>query len=106
FLGLENIEKKQYFHENMLEIARHFSSINLYSVGIAVLGLLLIIFIPKFFPRVPVLLVALIVPTVLSVLLFPGKMATIGSSFGGISQSLPSFTFPEITFDKLLYLWQ
>src|SRR5699024_6132513 len=39
FLGLENIEKKEYFHENMLEIIRHVDEINLYSILIAVLGL-------------------------------------------------------------------
>src|SRR5699024_12673051 len=27
-------------------------------------------------------------------------------AFGGISQALPSFSLPEFTFDKLLYLWQ
>ena len=105
FLGLENIEKKEYFHENMLEIIRHVDEINLYSILIAVLGLLIIVFLPKLFPRVPVLLVALIVPAILSFFLFPGKMATIGTAFGGIPQSLPGFHFPTITFDKLLYLW-
>ena len=105
FLGLENIEKKEYFHENMLEIIRHVDEINLYSILIAVLGLLIIVFLPKLFPRVPVLLVALIVPAILSFFLFPGKMATIGTAFGGIPQSLPGFQLPTITFDKLLYLW-
>ena len=105
FLGLENIEKKEYFHENMLEIIRHVDEINLYSILIAVLGLLIIIFLPKFFPRVPVLLVALVIPAILSFFLFPGKMATIGTAFGGIPQSLPGFQLPTITIDKLLYLW-
>lgn len=106
FLGLENIEKQQYFHQNMLEIFNQIHTINLYSIGIALLGLALIIFIPKFFPRVPVLLIALIVPALISFSLFPGKVATIGSAFGGISSSLPNFQFPEFTFSKLLYLWQ
>src|SRR5699024_5427268 len=57
FLGLENIEKKQYFHQNMLEIIQHLPSVNVYSILIAILGVLLVIFIPRFFPRVPVLLV-------------------------------------------------
>lgn len=105
FLGLENIEKKEYFHENMLEVIRHVDEINLYSILIAVLGLLIIIFLPKLFPRVPVLLVALVVPAILSFFLFPGKMATIGTAFGGIPQSLPEFQLPNITFAKLLYLW-
>src|SRR5699024_8070869 len=104
--GLENIEKKEYFHQNMMEIVNNFHSINLYSVFIAIIGLLIIIFVPKFSPRTPVLLVALILPTLLVVFFMPGKVATIGSAFGGISQSLPAFKFPEITFDKMLYLWQ
>lgn len=106
FFGLENIEKKQYFHENMLEIIGNFHTVNMYSIIVAIIGLLIIIFIPRFFPRVPVLLVALIIPALLSVLVFPGKVATIGSAFGGISQSLPGFQLPNITVDKLLYLWQ
>lgn len=106
FLGLEGVEKKEYFHQNMLEIIHHLPSINLYSVAIAILGLLLIIFVPKLFPRVPVLLVALLIPAVLSFFLLEGKVATIGSAFGGISQSLPGFQFPTITLDKMMYLWQ
>lgn len=106
FFGLENIEKKEYFHQNMYEIFSNFHAINLYSILIGIIGLLIIIFVPKLSPRMPVLLVALIVPTLLVVLFMPGKVATIGSAFGGISQSLPGFKFPEITFDKLLYLWQ
>src|SRR5688500_5465383 len=38
FLGLTGLDKKQYFHENMLEIFRHLSFINFYSVGMAILG--------------------------------------------------------------------
>lgn len=106
FFGLENIEKKQYFHENMLELLNNFHTVNIYSIIIGIIGLLIIIFIPKFFPRVPVLLVALIIPALLSVILFPGKVATIGTAFGGIPQSFPGFSIPEITFSKLLYLWQ
>src|SRR5699024_2412426 len=105
FLGLENIEKKEYFHENMLEIIRHVDEINLYSILIAVLGLLIIVFLPKLFPRVPVLLVALIVSAILSFFLFTDNMTIIGTAFGGIPQSLQGFQLPTITFDKLLYLW-
>src|SRR5690625_1039375 len=106
FFGLENIEKKQYFHENMLEIVKNFHTINFYSIILAIVGLLLIVFVPKLFPRVPVLLIALIIPTLISYLFFPDKLATIGSSFGGIPQALPGLHIPEITFEKLLYLWQ
>lgn len=106
FFGLDNIDKKQYFHQNMIEIFNQFHTVNLYSILIGIIGLLIIIFVPKLFPRLPVLLVALIVPTLIVVLFIPDKVATIGSAFGGISQSLPAFHIPEITLDKLLYLWQ
>ena len=106
FLGLEGLEKKEYFHQNMIQLAQNLDSINIFSVLTAVIGLLIVIFIPRFFPRVPVLLVALIVPTVVAVIFFPSKVATIGSAFGGIPQSLPTFKFPNITWEKILMLWQ
>ena len=105
FLGLENLEKKQYFHENMLEIIKNIGTTNIYSIIIAIMGLFIIIFLPKLAPRAPVLLVALVVPAILSVFIFPDKMATIGTAFGGIPQSFPGLHFPEVTIDKLLYLW-
>ncbi|WP_217589505.1 SulP family inorganic anion transporter [Lentibacillus saliphilus] len=106
FLGLQGLEKKEYFHENMLELFRHLSTINGYSVLTAIIGLFIIIVVPKLFPKVPVLLAALIVPTIVTIIFYPGQTATIGSAFGGISQSLPSFHFPEITWDKIMMLWQ
>ena len=106
FFGFENIEKKQYFHQNMLEIVKNFHTINYYSIILAIVGLLLIIFVPKLFPRVPVLLIALIIPTLISIIIFPGKVTTIGTAFGGIPQAFPGFKIPEITWQKLLYLWQ
>lgn len=106
FLGLEGIEKKEYFHENMLQILQNLASINLYSILIGLIGILIVIYIPRFFPRLPVLLVALIIPTLLAIIFFPGKLATIGTEFGGISQSFPGISFPKITFEKILYLWQ
>lgn len=106
FLGLEGIIKKEFFHENMLQIIRNITTTNIYSIITALSGILIVIFLPRFFPRVPVLLVALIIPTVLAIILFPGKIATIGSEFGGISQSFPGFKIPKISLEKVLYLWQ
>src|SRR5699024_7504667 len=75
FLGLEGITEKEYFHENMYQIFRSLPSLNLYSVFIAVIGLVIVIYTPKLFPRVPALLVALILPTVIAVLFFPHQVA-------------------------------
>lgn len=106
FLGLEGLEKKQYFHENMFQLVKSVTTINGYSILTAMIGLLIIIFLPKYFPRVPVLLVALIVPTIIAFIFYPSEIATIGTAFGGIPQSLPDFNIPAITWDKILMLWQ
>lgn len=106
FLGLEGMEKKEYFHENMLQIFSHLHTINIYSIIIGVIGILIVILLPKYFPRIPALLIALLIPTLIGIIFFPGKLATIGTEYGGISQALPSIQLPKITLEKLLYLWQ
>ena len=106
FLGLEGMDKKEYFHENIIQIAQNFSSLNFYSIFIAILGVLILIFIPRLFPRIPVLLIALIIPAVIAFLFFPGKVETIGSAFGGIPQSLPSFQLPDLSWNKIITLLQ
>src|SRR5690625_4068073 len=43
FLGLEGIVKKEYFHENMLQIFHNISTINIYSIITALIGILIVI---------------------------------------------------------------
>lgn len=106
FLGLEDMEKKEYFHETLFQIIEKLPTMNGYSILTAVIGVVILILIPRFFPRVPVLLVALIIPALIAYFLFPGEVATIGTAFGGISQSLPSLQIPEITLTKIITLLQ
>lgn len=106
FFGLENVEKKTYFHENMLELARQAHTFNFYSILTAIIGLACIIIIPRIAPKVPLLLAALIVPTVIAMIFYPNKLETIGTAYGGIPNSLPAFQFPEITLDKIMLLWK
>lgn len=105
-LGLENMEKKQYFHQTIGELIKNIGTINGYSILIGIMGFAIILFMPYMTKKIPPLLFALIIPTIISVLLFPGKLATIGSAYGGVSQALPSFHFPKITWEKVLTLWQ
>src|SRR5699024_2045731 len=83
-LGDDDVEKKEYLHQNMMEIVNNIDTINLFSIIVALIGFASVIIVPKVFPRVPVLLVALIIPTIASLLIYPGKVATIGTAFGGI----------------------
>lgn len=106
FFGLTGVESKEFFHENMIAVFHQFHTINLFSVLTAIIGVALLFILPKLAPRVPLLLVALLVPTLISVLFFPGKVETIGTAFGGIPRALPSIHFPEISLTKLVNLWQ
>src|SRR5699024_3862109 len=51
FLGLEDIQKHEYFHQNMLELVSKIDTVDFYSILIALVGFLIIIFLPKLFPR-------------------------------------------------------
>lgn len=106
FFGLEGVEKKEYFHQNMMELWNQIHTINTYSIIVALIGIATLIILPKIAPKLPLLLVALVIPTLISVFLFPGKLETIGTAFGGIPKELPAFQFPQLTLDKLITLWQ
>jgi len=105
FFGLTGLERNEFFHEDMIGIIKQFHTVNFLSIMTAVLGIAVIFILPKIAPKIPIFLVALLIPTIVSVLFFPGKVETIGSAFGGIPSSLPSFHFPEITLSKLVALW-
>lgn len=103
FLGLE-VEKHEAFVHNVKEIFIHISETNGYSVLTAGLCLAAILFASKFFPKIPGALLGLIFSTLAASLLYPGQVATIGSTFGEIPNTLPAFKFPEITMERLQQL--
>ncbi|AOZ94298.1 SulP family inorganic anion transporter [Paenibacillus crassostreae] len=106
FFGLENLEKHEYFFSNMKEVVMHLGATNSYSILVAAICLTTIYITPKLFPRIPSSLAGLLLSTVVAALLFPDKVATIGSTYGAISNSLPNFHFPDFTLDKIQNLIQ
>ncbi|MBU7316865.1 SulP family inorganic anion transporter [Paenibacillus oleatilyticus] len=104
FLGLSGIRKHEDFISNMKEIGLHLSTVNLYSVLTAVVCLALLLVTPKLVPRVPGSLIGLLVSSVLSVLLFEGRVDTIGSTYGAIPGTLPQFHVPDVTLEKIIPL--
>lgn len=101
FLGLQNLEKHEYFLSNMKELGKHIGTTNGYSMLVASICLLAIIITPKFIPKVPASLVGLLVSTVIAAALFPDKVATIGSTYGAISNSLPSLHLPDLGIENI-----
>lgn len=96
FLGLTGVENKESFISNMAEIFHHLYTINMYSVLTAVICLVIILITSKLFPKVPGSLLGLIVSTVIAASFFPGQVATIGSAYGEIPNSLPKLSFPDM----------
>ena len=88
--------------EKLALVFEHFSSINLWALLVGVIGLAILIVWPKISKKIPGSLIAVIVGSL--VCLIPAVSAnTIGSSFT-ISSALPTFSFPEMTMDKVLAL--
>lgn len=104
FLGLSGVEKHETFFSNIRELILHLDSINLYSLITAGICLLLVLLTPKFFPKVPGPLIGLLISTIVASIFFPTQLATIGSTYGEIPNTLPNFRIPEITFERIQLL--
>lgn len=104
FLGLSHVEKHERFWPNMREILENIASINGYSLITAGLCLGVILVLAKIAPKIPATLVGLILSTLAASLLFPDKVATIGSTFGAIPSTLPHFQMPDVTWDRIQLL--
>lgn len=106
FLGLNGVENHEDFWSNMKEIILHISTINVYSLLTAGICLVILLFLPKVAPKIPASLVGIVVSSTAAAVFFPGEVATIGSSFGEIPASLPKFHLPDLTWERIMMLWQ
>lgn len=104
FLGLTNIKQHEYFIENCKELVMRIGSINFYAILTALICLVIILIMPKLFPKVPGALVGIVVSTIIATVFFSGQVATIASAYGTIPNTLPTFTLPEITFERIQLL--
>lgn len=104
FLGLENIKKHEAFIANMHEIFLHLETVNFYSIIIALICFFIILISPRIFPSIPGPLIGLVVSTIIAAWFFPDKVATIESTYGGIPSTLPVFSVPDFSVDRILML--
>lgn len=100
FLGLQIDDLSADFLGRLGAYADHISSFNIVAFIIGALSIAVILGTKRVFPRIPG---AIIVVTLsaLIVYLFALEVDTIESKFGSIPSLLPSFAFPEITFEKI-----
>ncbi|MER3114044.1 SulP family inorganic anion transporter [Bacillus altitudinis] len=104
FLGLKGVEKHESFFLNMREIVVHLDTANSLAILTAIVGLIVILVAQKYIPKIPGALLGLLVSTFIAVLFFQGQVETIGSAYGEIPRQLPTFAFPELTIEKMIYL--
>ncbi len=103
FFGLQTSQLPAEFFAQITVLWNALHTINWTAVGLALACLLLIVFWPARWSLVPSPIVALVFGTLAAALLnLP--VETIGSKFGGIPQTLPSFALPELSMDKVRHL--
>jgi SulP family sulfate permease len=104
FFGLLPLQGAEHFHEKLWQLLMAFPDLHLATalLGLATLAVLLCS--PYLFKRIPAPLVAMVFATLLQWAFQFEGVATLGSAFGGIPQSLPHFESPSFTFSELLQL--
>ncbi len=105
FFGLPAVSA-EHFHLKLLHLLQAFPQLDVASTLLAFLALFLVLFsakIPKL-SRLPGPLVALLLVTGLQLVFQFEGIKTIGNTFGGIPQGLPSFSVPSITWGEVIEL--
>src|SRR6202041_2472958 len=104
FFGLSPAPAGPRLHEKLLSLLEAWPTINPATAGLGLPALAILIVGARFLKRIPAPLVALVVGTVVEAIGQFKGVATIGSAFGGIPRSLPSFSVPSVTFADLISL--
>lgn len=105
FFGLPKVQG-EHFHEKLYPLLQALPHLNPATTGLGLLCLALMIVTPrlKWLSRFPSPVIALVAVTAVQFFAHFNGVATIGSTFGGIPQSLPSFHLPTITLPRLIEL--
>ena len=105
FLGVPPVSAA-HFHDKLWGLLQSFPGFHPMTTALAAGSLALVIWSQRLpgFRRVPGPLTALVVASVAQAALGFEGVATIGSTFGGIPQTLPEFHVPEISFARVVEL--
>jgi SulP family sulfate permease len=103
FLGLTTETLPAEFFAQIKVLGNALHTLNWPTVGLSLACLVLVLAWPKKWRAVPSPIVALVFGTAAAALL-ELPVETIGTKFGGIPQSLPSFAFPELSLETIRHL--
>ena len=104
FFGLAPKAGAEHFHQKLWYLIEAFPGLQLQTTLLALLTLAVLLLSPRVFRRIPSPLVAMVTATVLQGLFHFRNVATIGSVFGGIPQSLPHFAVPSLDISEFIKL--
>lgn len=104
FFGLSPVTGIEHFHEKFWHLIQAVPTLQLETTALALLTLAVLLLSPRVFKRIPSPLIAMVVATVVQWFFHFEHVATIGSAFGGIPQTLPHFQVPSVTFSEVLKL--
>lgn len=104
FFGLQPEVAGEHFHEKLEQLLLAFPDLHLATTLLASFSLAALLFSPRVFKRIPAPLVAMTLATVVQAAFEFDGVATIGSAFGGIPQTLPTFSPPALSFADIMKL--
>ena len=109
FFGLPvSFEGIFHFHEKLLLLIDALPQAHWATAGLAVLGVVVTLNVNKLLPQqfkaIPGPLIAMLLVTLIQYFAAFEGVATIGSAFGGIPHSLPSFHLPQLSFTRFVEL--
>lgn len=105
FLGLSlKIPLDAHFYQKAQLIITHFSTLNSQTTFLAFITLGCIVIAPKISKKIPGALIAMALATGLQLLFQFKNVATIGSMFGALPQTLPAFAIPAMSIQNILML--
>jgi SulP family sulfate permease len=93
------------FYKKLFALFHALPHLDITTTLLALLSFTLVLLTPKLFKRIPGPLVALVVASLLQPLFHFTSVATLGSTFGGIPQHLPSFHLPSMHFSTMMDLF-
>lgn len=106
FFGLAPAASGEHFYQKLIRLVAALSELHMATTGLALLTLLLLVLCPRipYVKRIPAPLTAMVGATLVQAAFDLSGVATIGSAFGGIPQTLPSFAVPDISVSDMAQL--
>ena len=105
FFGLPAVGG-EHFHQKLMNLLHAFPQLHLATALLAAFALMLLIVTPRipYLRRIPAPLIAMVSATLIVAIWRPEGVATIGSAFGGIPQTLPTLGLPDLSLPRMLEL--